>query len=246
MDYGVEKLLERGEQEPEDIFAEAVDFVRNNDLKQAERAHGHLVSRDARFSIRTEALETATNLLKGNLEDALATIRANFKYTKWEELTVYLTYLGRLVRDMKLEEHGTRAFVEQIRFITEKQILDLYDRLESSRSKQVGKRMDDVQQRTMFLTTTVVRSLKKYKYAQQFKFYNDRHSQMREEEFEGVIRNAIYTALQAESTYSDSEASKFFIDVLISEIPRWYSPAELLEHIPSETYPQEEIPSAAK
>ena len=37
LDYGVQKLLDRGEQEPEDIFAEAIDFVRNNDVKQAER-----------------------------------------------------------------------------------------------------------------------------------------------------------------------------------------------------------------
>ena len=135
---------------------------------------------------------------------------------------------------MKLEEYGAQAFVEQIKSITEKQTLDLYDRLESSRSKQIGKRMDNLQQRAMFLTTTVVRSLKKYKHAQQFKFYNERHSQMREEEFEGVIRNAIYTALQAESTYSDSSASKLFIDTSISEIPKWYAPADLLEHIPSE------------
>jgi hypothetical protein len=238
LDYGVEKLLERGEQEPEAIFAEAVNFVRNNDLKQAERAHARLVSRDSRFSIRAESLETAINLLKGNLEDALATIRAEFKYTKWEELTVYLTYLGRLVRDMKLEEHGAQAFVEQIKSITEKQTLDLYDRVESSRSKQIGKRLDDLQQRAMFLTTTVLRSLKKYKHAQQFKFYNERHSQMREEEFEGVIRNAIYTALQAESTYSDSAASKLFIDTLTSEIPRWYSLAESLEHLSLETSSQ--------
>ncbi len=91
--------------------------------------------------------------------------------------------------------------------------------------------MDDLQQRSMFLATTIFRSLKKYKHAQQFKFYHDRLSVMREEEFQGIIRNAIYTALQAESAYEESAASKMFVDILISKIPRWYAPAESVEHI---------------
>lgn len=234
LDFGVERLLERGQQEPEDIFREAVEFVRHNDLEQLERAHERLTSRDSRFSIRAEAIETVINLLKGNLEDALAVIKANFKYTEWEDLTVYLTYLSRLVRYLTLEEHGAQAFVEQILSITEKQTLRLYDNKNYS-AKRPHKQMDDQQKCAMFLTTAVVRALKKYKHAQQFKFYIERHSQMRDEEFEGIIRDAIFTVLQAESTYSDSSASKFFVNTLISEIPRWYTPADVLEHIPSET-----------
>jgi len=38
-----------------------------------------------------------------------------------------------------------------------------------------------------------------------------------------------------QSTYSDSEASKFFIDALIADIPRWYCAAELLGQFPLET-----------
>jgi hypothetical protein len=240
LDYGVEKMLERGKQEPEDIFVEAIEFVRNNDLEGFEKAHDRLTSRDSRFSIRAEAIETVINLMKGNLEDALAAVRANFKYTAWEDLTVYLTYLGRLIRHLKLEEHGAQAFVEQILSITEKQTLRLYDHYKSYHAKKPAKQMDDQQKSAMFLTTAVVRALKKYKHAQQFKFYIERHSQMRDEEFEGIIRNAIFTVLQAESTYSESSASKLFVDTLFSEIPKWYSPADVLEHIPSETASEEE------
>lgn len=234
LDYGVEKLLERGQQEPESIFAEAINYIHSNNLEEAEKSYERLTARDVTYSSRAESLETAINLLKGNLEDAYAIIQANFKYAGYEELTIYLTYLGRLVNGIHLAEHGAQALVEQILSITEKQTLNLYDWYESHKSKQIGKRLPDLQQRSMFLATAVFRSLKKYKHAQQFKFYNDRHSAIREEEFEGVIRNAIYTAIQAESTYEDSAASKMLVDILVSEIPRWYAPAVLVEHLPNE------------
>lgn len=231
LDYGVEKLLERGGQKPESVFTEAIAYVRDNNLEEAEKAYNRLVARDDRFSLRAEALETAILLLKGNLEDTYAMIRANFKYTEYEELTIYLTYLGRLVGEMHLSESGAQSLVEQIQSITGKQTLNLYDRYESYKSKQIGKRLAALQQRAMFLATAVLHSLKKYKHVQQFKFYHDRHSQMREEEFEGIIRSAIYTVLQAESTYEESAASKMFIDILTSKIPRWYAPADLVEHL---------------
>jgi hypothetical protein len=232
LDFGVENLLERGQQEPEDIFAEAVDYLHSNNWEKAERAYERLASRDSNYSIRAESLETVINLLKGNLEDVLAVIRANFKYSDLGDLTVYLTYLGRLVRGMNLEEHGAQALAEQILSITEKQTLRLYDRYEIYKSKQIGKQMDDLQKRAMFLTTAIIRALRKYKFVQQFKRYNERYSEMRDEEFQGIIRNAIYTALRAEDTYEESEASKMFVDILISEIPRWYAPADPVEHLP--------------
>lgn len=230
-DFGVGGLLERGKQEPEEIFTEAVQFVHQGNLEEVERTYKRLSARDSRYSNRVEALETAISLMKGNLQETLEIIQAKFKYDVFEELTVYLAYLGRLMRGIQLFEHGAQALADQILSITEKQTLDLADQSYFLRSKQIGKRMDETQQRSIFLAAAVLKQLKKYKRTKYFKKFNDRNSEMQEEEFEGVIRDAIYTALQAESTYAESATSKIFIDILVSEIPRWYAPAESLEHV---------------
>jgi hypothetical protein len=49
---------------------------------------------------------------------------------------------------------------------------------------------------------------------------------MRDEEFEGVIKDALYTALQAESNYHESAASKMYVEKLVASLPKWWVPAE--------------------
>lgn len=101
--------------------------------------------------------------------------------------------------------------------------------------KQVGMSLDEHQKHAMFLATAVKRALDKYKFLRQFKVYGGRTSEMREEEFEGVIRDALFTALQAEGTYYDSAASKLYVDRLVASLPKWWVPAELLGPLPLRT-----------
>lgn len=84
----------------------------------------------------------------------------------------------------------------------------------------------------MYIAAAVQNTLKRYRWVQQFKTYRDRSSRMRDEEFEGLIRDAIYTALHAEATYNESAASKKFVDTTLGMIPRWWAPAELLALLP--------------
>src|ERR687883_201400 len=62
--------------------------------------------------------------------------------------------------------------------------------------------------------------------------YNSRTSEMREEEFEGIIKDALYTALQAESTYYESAASKMYVDKLVASLPKWWVPADQISLLP--------------
>jgi hypothetical protein len=141
---------------------------------------------------------------------------------------------------MRLQEHMAEALREQILLITEGARRNPYDHYDWWRSKQIGKRQDETQQRAMFIAAAVQNALKRYKWVQQFKSYRDRSSRMREEEFEGLIRDAIYTALHAEATYSDSAASKKFVDTTLGMIPRWWAPAELLALLPKNRAEEED------
>jgi hypothetical protein len=52
------------------------------------------------------------------------------------------------------------------------------------------------------------------------------------EEIERVIRNAIYTALEAESTYYDSPSSKLFVDKYVELLPKRWIPSERITLLP--------------
>lgn len=65
---------------------------------------------------------------------------------------------------------------------------------------------------------------------------------MREEEFEAIIGNAIYTALYAEATLDDSAASRIYVNSVKALIPRWGAPGDLMEPLPqpvlNQDYPE--------
>ena len=95
--------------------------------------------------------------------------------------------------------------------------------------------LDENQKHAMFLATAVTRALERYKFTKRFKLYNSRTSAINEEEFEGVIKDALYTALEAESTYYESAASKMYVDKLVASLPKWWVPADRISLLPSTT-----------
>jgi len=50
----------------------------------------------------------------------------------------------------------------------------------------------------------------------------------RREELERVICNAVFTALDAESSYSDSPSSQLLIDKYVELAPKWSKPPEII------------------
>jgi len=51
----------------------------------------------------------------------------------------------------------------------------------------------------------------------------------RQEEIERLISNAVYTAMEAESTYDESEAGRLFVDKYVELSPKWSKPPETIE-----------------
>jgi hypothetical protein len=231
LEIGVEELLRLLEQDSPQIFEAALPYFHAGDIEMAEKAFRRIEVRDSWHGSHAPACELALDLLKGDLHGAMDRVRhmcemdANYK-------TSMLPYTGRLLRGMRLKEHMAEALREQILLITEGARCDPFEYYDWWRSKQIGKRQDETQQRAMYIAAAVQNALKRYRWVQQFKSYRDRSSRMRDEEFEGLIRDAIYTALHAEATYNESAASKKFVDTTLGMIPRWWAPAELLALLP--------------
>jgi hypothetical protein len=231
LEIGVEELLLLAEQESAEIFEEALPHFHAGDIEMAERAYRRIEARDSWHGSHAPACELALKLMKGDINGALDSVEHMCRMDANYNMTM-LPYTGRLLRGMKFSEHWAEALREQILLITEGANRNPFEYYSSWRPKQIGKRQDETQQRATYLAAAVQNALKRYRWVQQFKSYRDRSSKMRDEEFEGIIRDAIYTALHAEATYNESAASKKFVDLTLAMIPRWWAPAELLALLP--------------
>lgn len=232
-EVGPGELLRLANQELDEIFEDVVGLLQAGDLGAAEKAYARMDARVS-YSQYTWVCEIALDLLRGKYEEVIWAVRHICRDGDLDA-TVTLTNLGRVLRGMKLLEHGAEALREQILAVTEGSKVDPFDKGYWGGAKQVGMSLDEYQKHAMFLATTVKRALDKYKFLRQFKVYGGRTSEMREEEFEGIIKDALYTALQAEGTYYDSAASKMYVDRLVASLPMWWVPAEQISPLPHPT-----------
>ncbi|HET8669077.1 MAG TPA: hypothetical protein VFM05_00175, partial [Candidatus Saccharimonadales bacterium] len=139
------------------------------------------------------------------------------------ERAATLGYLGRLLRDMEFKEHAARAIAEHLLAICEGS--DPYNDPDSAYfgRKQHFKKMDEEQQRAMFIATVVLDAIERARFKNIFSW--------RTPKLDSIVRNSIYTALHAEATYEESAASKMFVDMIKARIPKWYEPAKLLQNL---------------
>jgi phosphate uptake regulator len=231
IEFGLDELLRLHEQDAAQIFEDALRHLQDGDLEAAEKAYRRIEVRDSLIGHYAMAYRIGLDLAKSNFDEAKSTI--NFVLREEQiERTATLSYLARLLRSIRFNEHTAEVTREHLLALADGGEFDPYRYAGSYSSKQIGKHLDETQQHAMYVATAVDQALKNYKFRNQFLRFNDRNSPMREEEFNSIIRNAIYTALHAEATYSESAASKMYADTLKSLIPRWWAPAELLESLP--------------
>lgn len=236
-EVGAVELLRLANQDLDEIFEDAVRYFHSGDLKRAEEAAKRMDER-VTYTPLTWVCEIALDLMRGKYEDVISSVRYICRKDDLHE-TGILTNLGRVLKGMKFEEHGAEALREQILAVTEGGKIDPYDKGYWGIGKQVGMSLDENQKHAMFLATAVTRALERYKFTKWFKLYNSRTSAMNVEEFEGVIKDALYTALQAESTYYESAASKMYVDKLVASLPKWWVPAEQISLLPSNSETQD-------
>jgi hypothetical protein len=236
-EVGAVELLRLASQELDEIFDDAVRYFHAGDLKRAEQSAKRMEERST-YTPLSWVCEIALDLTRGKYEDVISSVRYICRKDDLHE-TGILTNLGRVLKGMKLEERGAEALREQILAVTEGGKIDPYDKGYWGIGKQVGMSLDENQKHAMFLATAVTRALERYKFTKRFKLYNSRTSAMNDEEFEGVIKDALYTALEAESTYYESAASKMYVDKLVASLPKWWVPAGQISLLPKRDESQE-------
>lgn len=232
-EVGTEELLRIAYQNAENVFEEAIEFMRAGNLARVEKAYERMES----FSYESswsywEALEIAVNLMRGNYEELKDAF--SFRYYNEEQSIAALKTIRRVVEVIEPKDHLCAILKERILAVTDGKKATPFDSSYSSyEGTEFFSNMDENQRHSMFLTTVVMQSLETHKFNQWLK--SSRHnitSELKKEELERMIRNAIYTALEAESTYHDSPSSKFFVDRFVELFPQRWIPAKRIALLP--------------
>lgn len=224
---GVPTLLRLGKEEPADIFEQAIPLLQNSDLEAAGRAYRRLVARQSWRGPHAPAFLVGLELVSGKLDDALSSVKLIYEHENQQKRLMIMTYLGRLLQGMMLEENGARELRNQLIILAEGAIA-AGRRVENQPKRSRKKRLGELQQQAIYLTTSVMNELRKCQLRGRY-FIADASLQTTDEETLQIIRDAIYTALYAEVFYEESSLSRIYVDMLRGMIPNSYTPANLLK-----------------
>jgi hypothetical protein len=226
---GVPTLLRLGKEEPADIFERAIPHLQNGDLEGAKRAHRRLEARQSWRGPYAPAFLVGLELASGELDGALSSVKLIYEYEDPLRRIVVMTYLGRLLRGMALKDSGTRELRDQLIMLAEGTATKI-KRIENQPKQPRRKRLGELQQQAIYLTTSVVNELLKHQPRAKHSMF-DVTVQTLDQEVHQIIQDAIYTALYAEFFYEESSMSRIYADMLRAMIPKSYRPANLLKSL---------------
>lgn len=114
IDMGVPALLHLGEEEPAEIFEQAIPYLQNGDLEAAKRAYRRLEARQSWRGPHAPAFLVGLELATGEFDGALSSIKLMCEYEDplWKVVT--MTYLRRLLRGMVMKESGAYELRDQL------------------------------------------------------------------------------------------------------------------------------------
>ncbi len=173
----------------------------------------------------------AFELLKGDLESVLASMRCINEGLEPMQRILVIAQLGRLLRHVTLKEPEAQAVCEQLIIITSTVSTGLIP-ANKSLTKHRTEKDNNLQARAMYLAAAVQIEIRKH----QMKRKHLRLDSSMEKTgggFNSLVRDAIYTALYAEATYDNFIASRLYVDRIGLSISKRCSPAKLLESIPT-------------
>lgn len=151
--------------------------------------------------------------MKGDYTSISFRFITTYKDTK---LAAILTELRRAVEIIEPKDHMAAVVREQILAVVEgKKETPFEDTYRSYAATEYFSQMDENQRHAMMLASVVLAAIQRYNLKKSLSKWDGWSSSKKDEEFERVIRNAIYTALEAESTYYDSPTSKLFVDKFV-------------------------------
>lgn len=224
---GTPTLLRLGKEEPADIFEQAVPLLQSGDLEAARRAYRRLEARQSWRGPHAPAFLVGLELASGDLDGTLSSLKLIYEHEDQQQRLMIMTYLGRLLRGMTPEESGARELRDQFIMLAEGAAA-AGRRLRTQPKQSSKKRLAELQQRAIYLTTSVTNELRK-RQIRGADFIADDPLETVGGEAHRIICDAIYTALYAEVFYEESPLSRIHVDMLRGMILNRYTPANLLK-----------------
>jgi hypothetical protein len=111
---GVPTLLRLGEEEPAEIFEQAIPNLHGGDLEAAKRAYRRLEARQSWRGPHAPAFLVGLELATGEFDGALSSIKLMCEYEDPLWKVVAMTYLRRVLRGMVMKESGAYALRDQL------------------------------------------------------------------------------------------------------------------------------------
>lgn len=221
---GVTELMRLAQQDAADIFEQALQHLQSGDLDIAAREYGRLYARQSWFGPQAPAFLVGLELAKGELDGALFSVQLIYECEDPLRKLAIMTYLGRVLRGMRLQDSEARQVCDQLIIFTGAGFTK-YVGVEKHQPKHPKKmETDGLQEQAMYFTTAVTDELREGG----FEYLTGACPHGLEIEIHKCIRNAIYTALYAQCFYENSTASRLYVDRIRSVTPKRFQPAVLL------------------
>lgn len=231
VEVGADELVRIAEQPVEEVFEDGLQHLRDINVEAAEKVLERIYSFDYRsyfpYSI---AYSTALDLAQGDY----SSISFGFINSYHDsDLAAILGALRRAVEIINPGDHIAAVVREQILAVAEGKKKTPFDQSYSSwGGTEFFSQMDENQRHVMMLASVVLAAIEKYNFKKRMSKWSGWASSPKDEEFERVIRNAIYTVPEAESTYHDSPTSKLFVDKYVELFPKRWALAERIVLLP--------------
>lgn len=116
---GVPELLCLSHQESAEIFEQGMQYLQSGDLEAAERTCRRLNARESWRGPFAPSFLVGFELVSGNLDDALSSVKLIFECEDLLLRIAIMTYLRRLLRSVHVKEHGGQELCNQLINFTE-------------------------------------------------------------------------------------------------------------------------------
>lgn len=233
IEIGAGELIRIADQSIEEIFEDSLHFLHAGDLKAAEKAYERMEKFDYQVNYHYSiALGIGLELLRGDFDALKSSFWFRDSYDEMR-LAATLQSLRRVVVGIEPADNLTAVLREQILAVADGVKESNFDRAYYSyQSSQFFSQMDENQRHAMMIASVVLAAIDKYNVKTRLSKWNGFSSDPKSEKLEMIIRSAIYTILEAESTYHESPSSKLFVDKYVELFPKRWVPAERLALLP--------------
>ncbi|MBL8182692.1 MAG: hypothetical protein JNL64_13895 [Blastocatellia bacterium] len=229
IEVGASSLLEVARQIPSEIFNAVCPQVERGDVELLQKAYDRIDRNDSCLNPFALALEIGIQFLSGDLHALKQSIDFLSRWSS-DDLAATLIALKAVAERLPRKSHPMEVIRERILATANgKKEIPFRDTFARYGGAMRRSQMRENQRRALYMANVIVQAIGRYKFIKSLESPRSYMTDRRQKEMERVISNAVYTALEAESSYNESAASKLFVDKYVELSPKWSKPPEAIE-----------------